>query len=65
MKTVFESKTLWVNSLALVATGTGFFAGTLSSYPTTVCWLIMLQAVANLLLRLTTATPVTLSLRKP
>lgn len=62
-KSVFASKTMWVNGLALVATGTGIFAGTLSSYPTAVAWLVVIQSLANLLLRLTTKTPVTLALK--
>lgn len=65
MKTFLASKTIWVNGLTLLATGTGFFAGSLSSYPTAVCWLVVLQSIANLILRFMTKTPVTLSLRKP
>jgi hypothetical protein len=62
-KSFLASKTLWVNTAALVATGTGFFAGSLSSYPTTVAILVLIQSIANLALRFMTKTPVTLSLK--
>lgn len=58
MKSIFASKTLWVNGLTLVATGTGFFAGSLSSHPDLVCWLVLAQSVANILLRFMTKNAV-------
>lgn len=64
-KSFLASKTIWANVAMLVATGTGFFAGSLSSYPTTVAVLVLIQSIANLALRFMTKSPVTLALRKP
>jgi hypothetical protein len=61
IKSIFASKTLWVNGLTLVATGTGFFAGSLSSHPDLVCWLVLAQAVANILLRFMTKSAITVT----
>ncbi len=64
-KSYLTSKTLWVNAIALVATGTGFASGTLTSYPTLVCVLVVVQSIANLILRLLTKEPVSLKAQKP
>jgi hypothetical protein len=63
-KSILLSKTIWVNILSLVATGTGFATGTLTQYPTLVCVLVLVQAVANLVLRLMTKESVTLTTTK-
>lgn len=60
-KSFWTSKTLWVNGITLLATGTGFFAGALSAHPDLVCWLVLVQAVANLILRWVTKVPVTVT----
>jgi len=64
-KNILASKTLWVNGVTLVATGTGFFAGALSSHPDLVCWLVLVQAVANILLRFMTKTAIVTTPIKP
>ena len=61
MKAFWASKTLWINGLTLVGTGVGFFAGSLSSYPDLVCWLVLLQSAINLALRLLTKTGVSVT----
>jgi len=60
-KSFLASKTLWLNAIALIATGTGFASGTLTSYPTLVCVLVVVQSIANLVLRLMTKEPVTIA----
>jgi hypothetical protein len=64
-KGFLTSKTLWINTISLVATGTGFFAGALTSHPDLVCWLVLIQAAANIMLRFMTKEPVTLKAQKP
>jgi hypothetical protein len=64
-KSFLTSKTLWVNATTLVATATGFFAGSLSSHPDLVCWLVLVQAVANIVLRWLTKEPITLKATQP
>jgi|WetSurMetagenome_2_1015567.scaffolds.fasta_scaffold09775_10 hypothetical protein len=64
-KSIFTSKTMWVNATTLVATATGFFAGSLSSHPDLVCWLVLIQAVANIILRWLTKEPVAMKATKP
>lgn len=58
MKSIFASKTIWLNAVTMVATGAGFFAGSLSSHPDLVCWLVLIQSLANVVLRLITNTAV-------
>lgn len=58
MKSIFASKTIWLNAVTMIATGAGFFAGSLSSHPDMVCWLVMIQSIANVILRLTTNTAI-------
>jgi hypothetical protein len=58
IKSIFASKTMWVNSISFVATATGFFAGSLSSHPDLVCYLCLAQAAANVILRLMTKSAV-------
>jgi hypothetical protein len=60
-KNFLLSKTLWLNAIALVATGTGFASGSLTSYPTLVCVLVLVQSIANLALRLLTKEAITLT----
>ncbi|MFA5345369.1 MAG: hypothetical protein WC315_03765 [Candidatus Omnitrophota bacterium] len=64
-KSIFASKTLWVNTISLVATGTGFFAGALTAHPDLVCWLVLIQAAANIVLRFMTKEPVSVVSKKP
>jgi hypothetical protein len=58
MKSIFASKTIWLNAVTMVATGAGFFAGSLSSHPDLVCWLVLIQSLANVVLRLMTNTAI-------
>jgi hypothetical protein len=64
-KSFLASKTLWVNAITFVATGTGFFAGALTSHQDLVCWLVLIQAAANIVLRFLTKETVTLAATKP
>lgn len=64
-KSFLTSKTLWLNTISLIATGTGFASGALTSYPDLVCWLVLIQAAANIVLRFMTKEPVTLKVQKP
>lgn len=54
---MLKSKTIWVNGVTLIATGTEFFAGSLTSHPDLVAWLVLVQAIANIALRFMTKTP--------
>ncbi len=58
-KSFLASKTLWFNGLSLVATGAGFLSGNLSAHPEIVTALVIIQALANILLRMVTTQPVT------
>ena len=57
-KSIFLSKTLWFNGLSLLATGAGFLSGNLSAHPEIVTALVLIQALANIVLRLVTKEPV-------
>jgi len=58
MKPFWQSKTIWVNGLALVGAGSGWLAGTLTSYPEVVASLVIAQALVNIVLRFVTKTQV-------
>ncbi len=64
MKSIFASKTIWFNALALVGTSLGWIAGNLSVAPHVVFFLVLFQSIVNLVLRLTTKTEVKLALPK-
>lgn len=53
-----QSKTMWFNIFSIVAGGAGYLSDALSSHPTFVCVLVILQAVGNLILRKMTVKPV-------
>ncbi|GMU26103.1 MAG: hypothetical protein AMXMBFR16_10080 [Candidatus Uhrbacteria bacterium] len=57
VKSFLLSKTLWVNVLSLVGTGAGFASGELAARPELVAALVIVQAVANIILRLVTKQP--------
>jgi hypothetical protein len=58
-KPFWQSRTMWLNTIALVAGVAGWGAGTITSYPGVVCILVIIQAVGNLLLRKMTTTAIT------
>lgn len=57
-KSIFLSRTMWFNGLSIVATGAGFFSGSLSAYPEVVTALVIIQAIANIALRFITVEPI-------
>lgn len=57
-KNFLASKTLWMNAIALVAASTGTCAGAFTDHPNLVAWLVVIQSVANLVLRFLTKKPV-------
>lgn len=57
VKSFLLSKTLWVNVLSLIGTSAGFASGELAARPELVAALVILQAVANIILRLVTKQP--------
>ena len=59
-KSPLKSKTMWVNSLALLAGMATYLTGAdvIKEYPTTVAVLVLLQAAANLGLRYVTKEPI-------
>lgn len=59
MKKWFNSKTIWFNLLSVVATSTGWFIGVLTGHPYLVVSLVLLNAIANMVLRFSTKTSIT------
>ncbi len=57
-KSIFLSKTLWFNGLSMLATGAGFLSGSLAAHPEIVTVLVIVQALANIVLRFVTVEPV-------
>lgn len=61
-KSIFQSKTLWLNAVTVVAAVVGFLAAhpVIAAHPQWVAGLVAAQAVVNILLRLVTDTPIRL-----
>lgn len=61
-KSLFQSKTFWLNLVTLLVGVIGFLAAhpLIAAHPQWVAGLVAVQAVANILLRLVTDTPIRL-----
>jgi len=61
-KSLFQSRVFWLNTITLIVSVIGFLAAhpLIAAHPQWVAGLVAVQAIANVLLRIVTDTPIRL-----